>query len=146
MSNDRLLTDAEIVEIILGPTTPGEYESFAPSVLAIWCPRFDRASAKTADAMQVEINKLQQRATDLEDCLDGYVDNDEYSPIDVQLRAGNVALRAKGQALANALHLAINAFQKNWAIDWGELDAVLASWNEKDLSPHPLEFGQNSPQ
>ena len=74
MSNNRLLTDAEIVSIILGPTTALEYTKFAPSVLAIWRPRFDQASAKAIAVMQAEREALCDKGQALVDAWDHHED------------------------------------------------------------------------
>jgi len=46
--SNLVLSDAEIVRVILGATTPAEYNMYSASVIAIWRPRFEAAAAKAA--------------------------------------------------------------------------------------------------
>lgn len=47
------------------------------------------------------------------------------------LEQGRKEEREKAKGLEDALKLAINAFRKNWAIDWNELDESLAKYRKE---------------
>ena len=148
MSNDRLLTDAHLlplearVNIIADALRANGHEAEGwpteDNLMAREVACFDAGSAKTAAAMQADLDAAKEDAGHWAENCARAVDAAEAAQDHTGHLIGDVlcagealdALRAKGQALAEALQLALNAFEKNWAIDWGELDAALADWSQ----------------